>query len=136
MRLRSSLSQTPDPVPSAKLSGTHREQRSHRRYPITLELEYKLLSKGRVELLGSGRTLDISTGGVLFEANDALPSIGPIELVMGWPFLLEGFCPLKLVIHGRIVRTDGYRIAISVKHHEFRTARRSLPKVTTKSCPA
>lgn len=32
---------------------------------VTLELQYKLLNKGRVEHLGIGRTLAISSGGVL-----------------------------------------------------------------------
>jgi hypothetical protein len=107
----------------ARLLETNRpDQRSCRRYPITLEVEYKLLNKGRVERLGSGKTLNMSSGGVFFEATDTLPAEGPIELVMNWPFLLEGVCPLKLVMRGHIVRRDGQRIAVHAKHHEFRTA--------------
>jgi PilZ domain len=136
MRSQLSLSQTPALTRFAKLSETHRDQRSHRRYPINLEVEYELLNRGRVERLGSGTTLDISTGGVLFEANDALPRAGRIELMMTWPFSLEGVCALKLAVQGQIVRNDGKRIAISVDHHEFRTAGRSLSKDTTKSCRA
>jgi hypothetical protein len=51
-----------------------------------------------------------------------LPAGGSIELVMNWPFLLEGVCPLKLVMRGRIVRSDGQRVAIQAEQHEFRTA--------------
>jgi hypothetical protein len=100
----------------------HVDQRLDRRYPITLEIEYKLLRKGRVERLGLGRTLNVSRGGVLFEANDSLPAGSSIEILMQWPFLLEGVCPLKLVIHGSVVRSDSKRIAVRTKHHEFRTA--------------
>jgi hypothetical protein len=94
------------------------------RYPITLELQYKLLSGGRVEQLGVGRTLNVSSGGVLFESDDLLPAGGPIELAMNWPFLLEGICSLKLVMRGRIVRCDPNSKAAAVKaeYHEFRTA--------------
>ena len=102
---------------------SHRsDQRSNRRYPIALEIEYKLLRKGRVERLGLGRTLNVSSGGVMFEANEPMPTGSSIELLMHWPFLLEGVCPLKLVIHGSVVRSDGKRVAVRTKHHEFRTA--------------
>ena len=100
----------------------HVDQRLNRRYPITLEVEYKLLCKGRVERLGLGKTLNVSSGGVLFEAKDSLPAGSSVELMMQWPFLLEGVCPLKLVIHGSVVRSDNKGVAIRTKHHEFRTA--------------
>jgi hypothetical protein len=100
----------------------HVDQRLTRRYPIVLEVEYKLLRKGRVERLGLGKTLNVSSGGVLFEPNDRLPAGSSIELVMHWPFLLEGVCPLKLVIHGSVVRSDSQGVAVRTKQHEFRTA--------------
>jgi hypothetical protein len=43
-------------------------------------------------------------------------------LVISWPCLLEGVCPLKLIMRGRIVRSDGQRVAMQAKFHEFRTA--------------
>ncbi len=98
------------------------DRRSKRRYPIALEVQYKLMKHRRVERLGSGRTLNISSGGLLFEADDLLPTNGPIELALNWPFLLHGSCGLKLVIRGRIVRTSDKAIAIRAEFHEFRTA--------------
>lgn len=98
------------------------DQRMNRRYPITLDIEYKLIRKGRVERLGLGRTLNISSSGVLFEAKESLPAGSSIELLMHWPFMLEGVCPLKLVIHGFVVRSDSKGVAVRSKHHEFRTA--------------
>jgi len=106
-----------------QLLGSRRsDQRVHRRYPIALEVEYKLLRKGRVQRLGSGTTVDVSSGGACFESADALPVDGLVELVMKWPFLLEGVCPLSLVMRGRIVRSEGQRVAVQAKQHEFRTA--------------
>jgi hypothetical protein len=115
-------------APAETLSG---DQRLNGRYPISLELQYKLLNKGRVEHLGVGRTLNISSGGVLFEADGLLPRTGPIELALSWPFLLEGICNLKLVMRGRIVRCDTSSRAIAVKaeYHEFHTAGVRSPKV-------
>ena len=45
------------------LEASSTEHRSHQRYPIKLEVEYRVLKKGRVER-GFGRTLNISSGGV------------------------------------------------------------------------
>jgi hypothetical protein len=102
------------------------ERRSNRRYPITLRLQYKILRKGRVERLGFGRTVNISTGGVLFEANELVPTTCQIELALHWPFLLQGSCGLKLVMRGRVVRSDDKAIGMEAEFHEFRTAARSL----------
>jgi hypothetical protein len=108
---------------SAKLATAHEsDKRTHQRYPIALDLEYKLIHRGQVQRLGSGRTVNISSGGVLIEVGDLMPPGRIIELVMNWPFLLEGVCPLKLIVHGRVVRIDGRGVAVKARHHEFRTA--------------
>jgi len=101
---------------------SHADQRLHRRYPIALKVEYKLLNKGKTERLGSGRTLNISSGGIFFEPDEPLPAQGRIELVLEWPFLLERVCALKLVVRGRIVRSEAKGIAVESRQHEFRTA--------------
>ena len=100
------------------------DQRSKGRYPIALDLQYKVLRGGRVERAGVGRTVNISSGGVLFETDDLLPSRGSVELAMKWPFLLQGVCGLKLVMRGRIVRSasNGKATAVRADFHEFRTA--------------
>lgn len=104
------------------------EQRSHQRYPIELEMEYRLLSKGRADHFGTGKTRNISSGGVLFEALGTPPAGSSIELMLSWPFLLEGVCPLRLVMRGRIVRSDVRGVAIQSSYHEFRTAGTRIPK--------
>jgi len=98
------------------------DQRRHFRYPIRLEIEYRLLNGSPVGRAGFGRTRNISTRGVLFETNDALPPPrAEIELLVHWPFLLDDVCPLKLVIRGRVVRTEGKAVALRIQRHEFRT---------------
>jgi PilZ domain len=118
---------------AVRLLENHRaDQRLHQRYPITLKVEYKLLKKGRVERVGSGRTMNMSSGGIFFESDDPLPLRGRVELAMEWPFLLEGVCALKLVMRGRIVRSETNGIAVQIQQHEFRTAGvRSLSHPTT-----
>ena len=113
------MSPTPAPSRPASVTETDAEQRAHPRYPITLDLEYKLLSRGRVARNGSGRMLNISTGGILFEMNDALPLNRSIELMIDWPFLFDEVCPIKLVIQGHVVRSDGNRVAVRIQRHKF-----------------
>ena len=86
-----------------------------------MELQYKLLNKERIKRFGFGRTVNLSSGGVLFEADCRLPASGPIELAMNWPYL-DGVVTLKLVVSGSIVRSDAKAIAVKVEQHEFRTA--------------
>ena len=117
------MSSAPAPAGQAIFSAVRRsENRSDRRYPIKLDLNYNLLSRGYQGRSGTAKTVNIASGGVLIEACEPLPAGCQIELIVSWPFLLEGVCPLKLVIRGRIVRSNGTSVAIKAKHHEFRTA--------------
>jgi hypothetical protein len=94
------------------------------RYPIALDVQYKLLRGDRVDRVGCGKTLNISSGGVLLETDQPLPATGLIELAIKWPFLLREVCSLKLVMRGRIVRRDASTkvTAVRAESHEFRTA--------------
>lgn len=96
------------------------ERRSDCRYPITLDVEYKLLTMGSGEQIGIGKTVNVSCGGVLFEATGGLPGRSLIELFIDWPLLKEGAHPLKLVMYGRVIRSDGKLAAVRVSRHEFR----------------
>jgi hypothetical protein len=97
------------------------DRRGDRRYEIRLEARWKLVRRRRVLESGSGRTLDFSSGGVLFEPGRRLPIGLNVELSVSWPVLLHNVAPLQLVVSGRIVRSDGNRAAIRMIQHEFRT---------------
>jgi hypothetical protein len=97
--------------------------RSHNRYPIRLEVEYTLLNQGQIERSGYGRTVNVSSSGILFEADDTLPTGRSVKLAIQWPFLLEGACALKLHVRGTIIRSETKKAAVQIAHHEFRTAR-------------
>jgi hypothetical protein len=105
-----------------KISG---ERRSDRRYDITLNVRWKLIRRRRVLDSGTGKTLDLSSGGLLIETDRELPSGLNIELSISWPVLLHNVAPLQLVVSGRVVRTTGQRVGIRMIQHEFRTV--SMP---------
>jgi hypothetical protein len=97
------------------------DRRADRRYPILLDLRWKLIHRRRVVDVGTGITLDLSSGGVRFESGRLLPVGLNVELAISWPMLLRGVAPMQLVVHGRIVRSEGGRTAIRMTQHEFRT---------------
>ncbi|PWU04892.1 MAG: hypothetical protein C5B51_16020 [Terriglobia bacterium] len=101
------------------------DRRTDRRYDIVLDLRWKLIRRRRVLDAGTGTTLDLSSGGILFESERQLPAGGHIELSISWPVLLHNVAPLQLVVTGRVVRAAGRRAAIRMTQHEFRTARLS-----------
>ncbi len=77
---------------------------------------------GKDERCGFGKICNISSTGVLFEVIERQSFSGSIELMVSWPCLLDGVCALKLVMKGRVVRSEGSGVAIESRHHEFRTA--------------
>ena len=97
------------------------DRRVHQRYPISVEVEYELLDEG-LQPMGLGRTINISSGGVLVDLSVPLPSRGSIQLSINWPFLLDGPTPLKFRATGNIIRHDGNRVAVQLTEHDFRTA--------------
>lgn len=109
----------------AILEESGREQRSHRRYSLKLDLEYKLLNDGHVLRHGSGRVANISSTGLFFETTDLLPIRNQIELAIDWPILLDGACRLKMIVHGSVLRSDPRGTAVGITRHEFRTTKRS-----------
>jgi hypothetical protein len=102
------------------------ERRGDRRYDIALELRWKLVRRRKVLDSGFGRTVDLSSGGVRFDAGRLLPVGMGIELSIAWPALLHNVAPMQLVVLGRIVRANGSQTAIHMLQHEFRTAGASM----------
>ena len=124
-------------VPGFASAGTlQRERRLQQRYPITFDLEYEVPGGKGVRLMGFGRTINISSRGVLLEISDPLPNRCRIRLLINWPFLLDGSIPLKLLMHGNIVRVVNNTIAVEVTGHTFHTAGREMPHAwsTLRSC--
>ena len=97
------------------------ERRSDRRYRIQLDLRWKLIRRRKVQDIGAGRTVDLSSGGVCFDAGRPLPAGLNVELSIAWPVLLHNVAAMQLAVSGRIVRSQGMQAAVRITHHEFRT---------------
>jgi hypothetical protein len=102
--------------------GINGERRGDRRYGIHLDLRWKLIRRRRVLDSGTGHTVDLSSGGILFNPGRQLPVGLNVELSISWPVLLRNVAPLQLIVSGKIVRGSQNRAAIAMIQHEFRTS--------------
>src|SRR5258708_39815502 len=99
------------------------DRRSSNRLPIEREVRYKVLGgKKTVKQVGTGKTLNMSSGGVLFTTETALPEGERVELAVSWPAQLNDTLPLKLVAIGRLVRTDETHAATSIDRYTLKTS--------------
>jgi PilZ domain len=97
------------------------DRRHADRFPIEREVRYRVLNKRSSEEMGDGKTVNISSSGVLFSVDHMLLPGRRMELAISWPAQLNNKCALKLVARGRVVRFEGGRAAIEIQQYEFRT---------------
>jgi len=95
------------------------DRRLSRRYPITVDLDYKAVSRDGAAVEGFGRTLNLSTSGVLFSSDRPLCPGMRIELAIAWPALLNDSLALDLRVCGRVARAEGTINAMHIRTHEF-----------------
>jgi hypothetical protein len=97
-------------------------RRNSERMEIEREVNYRLLDgKHAADSPANGKTLNMSSSGVLFTTENPLPAGRRVELNINWPAQLDNECALKLVARGRVVRSQGDQAAIEILQHEFRT---------------
>ena len=105
------------------------DRRRSDRFAIEREIRYRALNKRGGEEAGEGKTVNMSSSGVLFTTPQILRPGRRIELAISWPAQLNNKCALKLVARGRIVRFDNGLAAMEIQQYEFRT--QSSPAVAT-----
>ena len=97
------------------------DRRNSNRLPIEREVKYKVLAGKNVKQMGMGKTLNMSSGGVLFTTEGPLPAGERVELSVSWPAQLNDTLPLKLVALGRLVRTEETQAVLAIERYEFKT---------------
>ena len=89
------------------------ERRLTDRFPIENGLRYELLA-GKASRTGIGRTLNMSSGGMLFTTESRCRG-ERVEISVEWPAQLNENCALTLVALGKIVRSQGQAAAFASK---------------------
>jgi hypothetical protein len=97
------------------------DRRHSDRFPIERDVRYRALSKRANDEAGEGKTVNISSSGVLFDAGHVLLPGRRLEVSISWPAQLNNKCALKLVARGRVVRFEDGRTAMEIQQYEFRT---------------
>jgi hypothetical protein len=97
------------------------DRRGSSRFPFREEVRYRVLSPKALGGESYGKTIDMSSGGVLFTTDGNLPYGRLIEIAVNWPARLGGVCPLQFVAEGRVVRSDGASAAIHIRKYQFKT---------------
>ena len=100
------------------------ERRKSSRFPIERELRYKTLNQRSEILAGNGKTLNISSSGVLFTSDHDLAVGTRLEVSISWPAQLNEKCLLNLVARGRVTRHTKGQLALQIQQYEFRTQSR------------
>ncbi len=116
--------------------GQPRDRRSGLRFPIEAELSYLLLNGMTTISSGRGKTLNISSGGVLFQSTHPVCPGTQIELSIAWAARLDGMVRMQLWASGLTIWEHGNVIGVRILRHEFRTAgihhpSLSEPSITT-----
>ncbi len=97
------------------------ERRFSARFPVEQEIRYRLVQSRTGSKNLVGKTLNISSGGVLFTTSEPLPPGHLVEMAIHWPVRLDGTCPLQFVATGRVVRSEAAYAAVRIQRYEFRT---------------
>ena len=97
------------------------DRRAAKRLLIERDLHFRVLNSREGDAEGTGKTLNMSSSGVLFTTDQTLLPGRRLELSISWPAHLDNRCALKLVARGRVVRFEGNAAALEIIQHEFRT---------------
>lgn len=101
-----------------------RERRATRRFPFESSVHYTVTAGPPGSESGLGRTVNLSSTGVLFSSQTPLYPGERLQLSISWPVQLNGNCGLKLVTVARVVRCTGALVAAQIEKYEFRTQAR------------
>jgi hypothetical protein len=97
------------------------DRRNKARFPLRLSVKYRTLSGGPA-LIGEGRTVNMSSCGLLIASGEAKFRAGArLQLTVDWPFLLHGITPLQLIVSCRVTRCLPEEFAVKLDQYQFKT---------------
>ena len=117
-------------MPSGRLWEVLGDRRRGRRYPVDLELEYRVLDRLGVRQTGRARVLNLSTSGIYFQPNQHLPAGFEIEIAIPWPSSAISPRRMQLYAFGKTVRSEEDGCAVRIFRCEFRVVTAGRRKST------
>jgi hypothetical protein len=103
------------------LEGSNEDRRKFKRYPIERDVVIRIAASNGARQTGVGKTVNISSQGMLVATDLALDEGSSVELAVDWPVALNGDCPLSFLVSGSVVRWRKSVAAIRISKYQFRT---------------
>ena len=102
------------------------DRRSKARFPLRLSVRYRTLSGGP-SLVGAGRTVNMSSSGLLISSKQAPVRAGArLQIIVDWPALLHGITPLQLIAVCTVTRRLPAEFAVEFDQYQFKTKKREF----------
>ncbi len=83
-------------------------------------MHYKTLNRRGETVAGDGKTINISSTGILFSSQHDLVVGTLLEVSIEWPTGGPGEKAHSLVAFGRVARASGSQLALRMERYEFR----------------
>jgi hypothetical protein len=124
----------PERVPVSAIQQILLERRSKLRYPLVLNVRYRILRRKLHS--GVGQAVNLSSGGALVASQQELGLGEELEINIEWPPLLDGCIALQLVAIASVVRCAPSSFAVRFRRHQFRTLRSRVQPNQVQPIPA
>ena len=95
------------------------DRRSHHRYPVEVQVRYRLSDRHGTVAEGTGLTHNLSTGGICFTGSQSCARGFEAELSMDWPLRSPVSSSLQLKVTGKVVRAGPGGVAVHISRYEF-----------------
>jgi c-di-GMP-binding flagellar brake protein YcgR len=98
---------------SSQSTSEQLERRASKRFSIERTISYRVVSHDPVGASGSGKTVNISSGGILIVTDRPLSPGMRLEIEVDWPLMTAEVGSLKLFVEGQIVRSKRNDVALA-----------------------
>ena len=109
----------PEPVENLQVESDRKNRRAANRYDLDLPFDFRLFGRDQSVQEGRGRTLNMSSHGLLVSPDLRISKGQPIELFVHLPGQLKDAAGARLVILGHVLRSGDNGAAIRIVRHGF-----------------
>jgi hypothetical protein len=109
---------------SSEWQNNQRDRRASKRFSVDRIIRYRILGDGSAGVSGGGKTLNLSTSGMLIVTDRLLSPGMQLQVEVDWPLQEDAPVSLKLIAMCTVVRSEIGAIALAglkITRHDFLT---------------
>jgi hypothetical protein len=102
------------------------ERRASKRFAIECRIRYRGVGRSSVGISGMGRTVNMSSVGMLIAIDRSLSVGSRVEVEVDGPFQVDDKVYWRLIVMGTVVRSQiglTHLVGLKISSHEFQTTR-------------